>query len=45
MSVVVYDLYGECVQKSVSFVCDTKGYRPDGVCDGCHVSQCGIQHM
>jgi hypothetical protein len=25
---VVYDLYGVCIQTSVSFLCDLKGYRP-----------------
>jgi len=39
-SIVVYDLYGVCLQTSVSFVCDLKGSYPHVACGVHHVGRC-----
>jgi hypothetical protein len=42
--VVVYVLYGACIQTSVSILCGLKRSHPDVACEVCHVGQCGILH-
>jgi hypothetical protein len=40
--VVIYILYGVCIQTRVSMSRDLKRSHPDGVCEVCHVGQYGI---
>jgi hypothetical protein len=42
MSSCVYDLYGVCIQTSVSFLCDPKGTGPGRACDACSVRRCSL---
>jgi hypothetical protein len=36
-SVIVYILYGVCIQTYVSILCDARRYSPDGACEMCLV--------